>query len=71
MPDCPRLNKLSFPVDSAGHYERKPKNAFCDFETPLPVCLRVGFQFGGRINGRDEKNTLFQCGTKCFENQLK
>jgi hypothetical protein len=55
MPDCPRLNKLSFPVDSAGHYEREPKKAFCDVGTPVPVCVRVGFQFDGRINGRDEK----------------
>lgn len=71
MPDCPRLNKLSFPVDSAGHYEWKSKKAFCDVGTPVPVCLRVGFQFGNRINEPERNNTLFQNGTKPFENQLK
>jgi hypothetical protein len=55
MPDCPRLNKLSFPADSAGHCGRKPPNAFCFIMKHLPVCLRVGFQFGGRINDRNEK----------------
>jgi hypothetical protein len=71
MPDCPRLNKLSFPADSAGHCGRKPPNAFCFIMKLLPVCLRVGFQFGGRINDRNGKNSLFQNGTKLFESQLK
>jgi hypothetical protein len=71
MPDCPRLNKLSFPLDSAGHYERKSQKAFCDVGTPVPACLRVGFRFGGRINEPERNNTLFQNGTKPFENQLK
>jgi hypothetical protein len=50
---------------------RKLSNAFCACGAPLPVCLRAGFQFGGRINDRTRKDTLFHFGTEPFENQLK
>jgi len=72
--EIPGLNffsQLSFPVALTGHKGRKFPDAFCVCETPLPVCLRAGFQFGGRINDRTGKDTLFQNGTKPFENQLK
>jgi hypothetical protein len=67
----PLLNRSFFSVGFTGHCGRKSQNAFCVPDTPLPVCLRVGFQFGGRINERNGKDTLFQNGTKPFENQLK
>ena len=59
-----------FPVAFTGHCGRKHQNTFCAIGTPLPVCLRVGFQFGGPFNDRD-KNTWFHFGTEHFENQLK
>ena len=53
--DFPGLNRFLFLTNSSSHCGRKSKKAFCDVGTPVPVCLRVGFRFGGRINGRDEK----------------
>jgi hypothetical protein len=48
-------SQLSFPATLTGHKGRKFPKASCVCETPLPVCLRVGFQFGGRINDRNGK----------------
>jgi hypothetical protein len=67
----PLLNRSFFSVGFTGHCGRKSQNAFCVPDTSLPVCLRVGFQFGGWINERNGEDTLFQNGTKPFENQLK
>ena len=64
-------SQLSFPVAFIGHKGRKFPGAFCVCETPLPVCFRAEFQFGGRINGRKRKSTLFQNETEPFEKQLK
>lgn len=47
------------------------QNAFRVRRIPMPVCLRAGFQFGGRIDDRTGKDTLFHFGTEPFENQLK
>ena len=69
--DFPGLNRFLFLMNSSGHCGRKSKKAFCDVGTPVPACLRVGFRFGGRINEPEQNNTLFQNGTKPFENQLK
>jgi hypothetical protein len=69
--DFPGLNRFRFLMNSIGYCGRKSKKTFCDVGTPVPVCLRVGFRFGGRINEPERKNTLFQNGTKPFENQLK
>ena len=46
----PLRNRFLFPVDSSGQCGRKFQNAFCFIMKHLPVCLRVGFQFDGRIN---------------------
>ncbi len=50
-------------LDSAGFRQNGLMNdrirvpiSFCVLGTPLPVCLRVGFQFGGRINDREKKH---------------
>jgi hypothetical protein len=64
-------NRSLFPVSFTGHCGRKSPKAFYAVGTPMPVCLRVGFPFGGRINERNGKDTLFQNGTEPFENQLK
>ena len=64
-------NQLSFPVAFPGHKGRESPKAFSVCGTPLPVCLRAGFRFGGRINDRNGKDTLFHFGTEPFENQLK
>jgi hypothetical protein len=64
-------NRSLFPVASIGHYGRKCHAAFCFILKLLPVCFWAEFQFGGRINARNEKNTLFPFGTEPFENQLK
>jgi len=69
--DFPGLNRFLFLMNSSGHCGRKSKKATRDFGTPVPVCLRVGFRFDGRINEPERNNTLFQNGTKPFENQLK
>jgi len=37
------------PTGDAGN-----QNAFRIRETPMPVCLRTGFQFGGRLTIRDK-----------------
>jgi hypothetical protein len=58
-------------ADASGHCGRKFPKAFSVCVIPLPVCFRAGFQFGGRINERNGKNTLFHFGTESFENQLK
>jgi hypothetical protein len=65
------LNQLFFPVVFPGHKGRKSPKAFPVSGTSLPVCFRAGFQFGGRINDRNGKVTLFHFGTEPFENQLK
>ena len=67
----PLRNCSFFPVASIGHKGRKSPKAFSVCGTPLPVCFRAEFQCGGRINERNGKDTLFQNGTKPFENQLK
>ena len=64
-------NQLFFPVVFTSHKGRKSPKAFFVCGTPLPVCFRTEFQFGGRINNRDGKDTLFHFGTEPFENQLK
>jgi hypothetical protein len=56
-------NRSLFPVASIGCYGRKFHAAFCFILKLLPVCLRAGFQFGGRINSSNEK-------TLCSENEL-
>jgi hypothetical protein len=67
----PLRNHSHFQMASIGHYGGKFTTAFCFILKLLPVCLRAGFRFGGRINDRNRKNTLFQSGTELFENQLK
>jgi hypothetical protein len=64
-------NQLFFPVAFISHKGWKFPKAFSVCVIPLPVCFRAGFQFGGRINERNGKNTLFHFGTEPFENQLK
>jgi hypothetical protein len=64
-------NSFLFPEASIAHCWRKFQNAFCFILKPFPVCLRAEFRFGGRINDRNGKNTLFHFGTEPFENQLK
>jgi hypothetical protein len=51
----PLRNRYHFPLASIGHCGRKCTTAFCFILKLLPVCLRAGFQFGGRINDRNEK----------------
>jgi hypothetical protein len=46
-----------------GQCGRKFQNAFCFIMKHLPVCLRAGFQVGGRINGSNKK-------TLCSINEL-
>jgi hypothetical protein len=61
----PLRNRSLFPVASIGHYGRKFHAALCFILKQLPVCLRVGFRFDGRIDGLNRKNTL------PFEKQIK
>jgi hypothetical protein len=46
-------NRFLFPMASIGPCRRKFQKAFCAFGTTLPVCLRVGFQFGGQNEMKD------------------
>jgi hypothetical protein len=46
-------NRFLFPVASIGHDGREFQKAFCAFGTPLLVCLRVGFLFGGQNEMKD------------------
>ena len=41
-------NRFLFPAASIGPGGREFQKAFCAFGTTLPVCLRVGFLFGGQ-----------------------
>jgi hypothetical protein len=54
------FSQLAFPVAFTRHNGRKFPKASYVCETPLPVCHRVGFQFGGRINDRNEKILCFK-----------
>jgi hypothetical protein len=56
----PQRNRSLFPAASIGHYGRKFHAAFCFILKLLPVCLRAGFQFDGRINDLNGKCTLFR-----------
>ena len=56
----PLRNRSLFPAASIGHYGRKFQSAFCFILKQLPVCLRVGFQFDGRINDQNGKNFGFE-----------
>jgi len=56
----PLRNRSLFPVASIGHYGRKFHAALCFILKQLPVCLRVGFQFDGRINDQNGKNFGFE-----------
>jgi hypothetical protein len=56
----PLRNCSLFPAASIGHYGRKFQGAFCFILKQLPVCLRVGFQFDGRINDQNGKNFGFE-----------
>jgi hypothetical protein len=52
-----------------GRNGRKLPNAFCVLDTSLPVCLRAGFQLGGRINGPDEKALCSKMETSHLKNR--
>jgi hypothetical protein len=49
----PLLNRSFFSVGFTGHCGRKFQNAFCVPDTPLPVCLLLGFRFGGQNEMKD------------------
>jgi hypothetical protein len=52
----PLRNCSHFQMDSSGQRGRNFPNAFCFTMKPLPVCLRAGFRFDGRINDRDKEH---------------